>query len=76
VSLTRLNEGIGQQLAKLTDVLCPVLTEHPLRQPRLYAIYASRKYLPLKLRTFVDFLIERTRVPSPWGTAAVDISIS
>ena len=59
-----------------TDVLCPVLTEHPLRQPHLYAIYASRKYLPLKLRTFVDHLIEWTRIPPPWGTAAVDISIS
>jgi hypothetical protein len=41
-------------------VLCPVLTEHPLRQSHLYAIYASRKYLPLKLRTFVDHLIEWT----------------
>ena len=53
-----------------TDVLCPVLTEHPLRQSHLYAIYASRKYLPLKLRTFVDYLIEWTRVPPPWSTAA------
>jgi hypothetical protein len=52
-----------------TDVLCPVLTEHPLRQPHLYAIYASRQYLPLKLRTFVDHLIERARIPPPWGTA-------
>jgi DNA-binding transcriptional LysR family regulator len=52
------------------DVLCPVLTEHPLRQPHLYAIYASHKYLPLKIRTFVDHLIERTRIPPPWGTAA------
>jgi DNA-binding transcriptional LysR family regulator len=53
-----------------TDVLCPVLTEHPLRQPHVYAIYASRKYLPLKLRTFVDHLIEWIRIPPPWGTAA------
>jgi DNA-binding transcriptional LysR family regulator len=53
-----------------TDVLCPVLAEHPLRQPHLYAIYANREYLPLKLRTFVDHLIERTRIPPPWGTAA------
>jgi DNA-binding transcriptional LysR family regulator len=53
-----------------TDVLCPVLTEHPLRQPHLYAIYASRKYLPLKLRTFVDHVIERIRIPPPWGTVA------
>jgi DNA-binding transcriptional LysR family regulator len=52
------------------DVLCPVLAEHPLRQPHLYAIYASRKYLPLKLRTFVDHLIECIRIPPPWGPAA------
>jgi DNA-binding transcriptional LysR family regulator len=44
------------------DVLCPVLTEHPLRQPHLYAIYVSRKHLPLKLRTFVDHLIEWSRI--------------
>jgi len=50
-------------------VLCRVLTEHPLRQSHLYAIYASREYLPLKLRTFVDHLIEWTRVPSSEGTA-------
>src|SRR6202789_3593264 len=53
-----------------TDVLCPVLAEHPLRQSHLYAIYASRRHLPLKLRTFVDHLIEWTRIPPPWGTAA------
>jgi len=51
-----------------TDVLCPVLTEHPLRQPHLYAIYAGRQYLPLKLRTFLDYLIEWIRIPPPWGT--------
>jgi DNA-binding transcriptional LysR family regulator len=48
------------------DVLRPVLVEHPLRHPHLYAIYVSRKHLPLKVRTFVDQLIERTRIPQPW----------
>jgi DNA-binding transcriptional LysR family regulator len=51
------------------DVLCPVLTEHPLRQLHLYAIYHSRKHLPLKLRTFVDHLIEWLRIPRPWSDA-------
>jgi DNA-binding transcriptional LysR family regulator len=51
------------------DVLCPVLTELPLRQPHLYAIYVSRKHLPLKLRTFVDHLIEWSRIPRPWASA-------
>jgi DNA-binding transcriptional LysR family regulator len=51
------------------DVLCPILPEHPLRQPHLYAIYVSRKHLPLKLRTFLDHLIELTRIPHPWVNA-------
>ncbi len=46
--------------------LRPVLVNHPLRHPYLYAIYVSRKHLPLKIRTFVDHLIERTRLPLPW----------
>jgi len=44
----------------------PVLTEHPLRSPHLYAIYVSRKHLPLKIRTFVDHLFEYNRIPRPW----------
>jgi DNA-binding transcriptional LysR family regulator len=54
------------------DTLCPVLTKYPFRQPHLYAIYVSRKHLPLKIRTFVDHLIEYSRIPRPWddgGTA-------
>jgi DNA-binding transcriptional LysR family regulator len=51
------------------EVLCPVLTEYPLRQPHLYAIYVSRKHLPLKLRTFLDHLIEWSRIPRPWRNA-------
>lgn len=46
--------------------LTPVLTEFPLRQSTLYLVYVSRKYLPLKIRTFRDFLIERiSQVPEP-----------
>ena len=48
------------------DSLCPVLTEHPLRHPDLYAIYVSRKHLPLKIRTFVDHVFEYDRLPPPW----------
>ena len=48
------------------DALCPVLVKHPLRHPHLYALYVSRKHLPLKIRTFLDHLIERTRIPMPW----------
>jgi DNA-binding transcriptional LysR family regulator len=73
IGLASLPRSMFEESA-FTDVLCPVLTEHPLRQSHLYAIYASRKYLPLKLRTFVDHLIEWTRIPPPWGTAAVEVS--
>ena len=48
------------------DALCPVLAKHPLRYPHLYALYVSRQHLPLKIRTFLDHVIERTRTPLPW----------
>ena len=40
------------------DVLVPVLTDFPLRRTTLYALYLSRKYVPLKIRSFLDFVIE------------------
>jgi DNA-binding transcriptional LysR family regulator len=40
------------------DVLTPVLTEYPLGKPMLYLIYVSRRYVPLKIRAFIDFYLE------------------
>jgi DNA-binding transcriptional LysR family regulator len=40
------------------DVLVPVLTDFPVWQTTLYLVYISRKYVPLKIRTFIDFVIE------------------
>jgi DNA-binding transcriptional LysR family regulator len=40
------------------DVLVPVLFEYPLESPTLYVVYASRKYLPLKIRAFIDYIFE------------------
>ena len=40
------------------DVLVPVLTDHSLRDCTVYFVYLSRKYVPLKIRTFVDFIVE------------------
>jgi DNA-binding transcriptional LysR family regulator len=58
--------GIG--LAPLPDimfeeptfegVLTPILTDYPLAEPTLYVVYVSRRYLPLKIRAFIDFLME------------------
>jgi DNA-binding transcriptional LysR family regulator len=45
--------------APLKSVLTPILTDYPLQDPKLYAVYISRSYLPLKIRTFVDFLIHQ-----------------
>ncbi len=40
------------------EVLTPILPDHPLQQATLYVVYASRKFVPQKLRTFVDFIVE------------------
>src|ERR1700730_6273113 len=72
--------GIGLALLPRTlfedpmfkDALCPVLTKYPLRTPHLYAIYVSRKHLPLKIRTFIDQLIEFTQIPRPWDDPVAD----
>ena len=40
------------------NLLTPILRNYPVRRPMLYAIYISRKYTPLKIRTFIDHLIE------------------
>jgi DNA-binding transcriptional LysR family regulator len=40
------------------EVLTPVFQDYPLRQATLYVVYASRRFLPPKLRTFVDFIVE------------------
>jgi len=52
--------------AEFKGVLTPVLTDYPLQAPTLYAVYVSRRYLPLKIRAFIDFLMEWTAtVPLP-----------
>ena len=51
------------------DKLVPVLTEYPMREGTLYLAYVSRKYVPLKIRSFIDFFTEkiaaRTADPFP-----------
>jgi DNA-binding transcriptional LysR family regulator len=48
--------------------LVPVLPEHTLGEVTLYVVYVSRKYVPLKIRTFVDFVVQgvsRFSLPRP-----------
>jgi DNA-binding transcriptional LysR family regulator len=39
------------------DRLIPILPEFPLREGTLFLVYASRKYVPLKIRSFIDFMV-------------------
>jgi DNA-binding transcriptional LysR family regulator len=53
------------------EVLMPVLTDYPLQEPTLYVVYVSRRYLPLKIRAFIDFVMEQgSRIPVPNLAAA------
>lgn len=65
-------EGIG--LGPLPDillsepmfkgVLTPILRDYSLQEPTLYLVYVSRRYLPLKIRVFIDFLMEcKSKLP-------------
>ena len=48
------------------DCLIPVMTEYRFREPTLYLVYVSRKYLPLKIRAFIDFILESiSQIPLP-----------
>jgi DNA-binding transcriptional LysR family regulator len=50
------------------DVLVPVLREYPLGHPPMnwYCVYVSHRYVPLKIRSFIDFLVESVaRMPDP-----------
>jgi DNA-binding transcriptional LysR family regulator len=57
VGLARL-PGVMFEDPAFKDVLVPVLPQYPLESPALYVVYASRKYLPLKIRAFIDFVFE------------------
>ena len=49
----------------LRDTLIPVLRNHPFPQAVRYAVYASRKFTPPKLRTFVESVAQYlSRLPN------------
>jgi DNA-binding transcriptional LysR family regulator len=53
------------------NVLVPVLMDYSFGDISMYFVYVSRKYVPLKIRTFVDFILETLpRYPVPRPTAA------
>jgi hypothetical protein len=48
-----------------------VLTDFPLWQTTMYIVYISRKYVPLKIRSFIDFVIEFAAAMDAQNRAAV-----
>jgi DNA-binding transcriptional LysR family regulator len=55
------------------SVLTPVLHGYPFWKATLYIVYVSRRYVPLRLRTFIDFALESIpRTPAPKSAAAGD----
>jgi DNA-binding transcriptional LysR family regulator len=71
--------GLGPVPALLFDdpvfknVLVPVLAEHTLGDLTMYFVYVSRKYVPLKIRTFVDFFVKYvSRFPPPKSIATLE----
>jgi DNA-binding transcriptional LysR family regulator len=53
------------------ETLTPVLTDYPLEDRTLYIVYASRRFVPLKIRAFIDFLMERLSKPRTFNPATV-----
>jgi DNA-binding transcriptional LysR family regulator len=45
--------------------LVPVLEAYPLQEGTLYLAYASRKHVALKIRSFIDFFVEKISSPRP-----------
>ena len=56
--------------------LIPVLTKFPFAETTLYVVYFSRKHVSLKVRTFIDFILDSVSNQSPiqnWTLARTEI---
>jgi DNA-binding transcriptional LysR family regulator len=58
---------VGEDLRRGT--LVELMPDYRAMELGIYAVYPSRKYLPLKIRRFVDFLAAALREP-PWAVPA------
>jgi DNA-binding transcriptional LysR family regulator len=56
------------------DILVPVLKDFPRRRMTLYAVYVSRKFVPLKLRTFLEFAIKSVSALEAQGLRERDLA--
>lgn len=65
IGLASLPSALFNELAQ-TQAVLPVLPDVRLQESMLYLVYASRKYMPPKVRTFIDLVSQsRQRKPSP-----------
>lgn len=55
-----------------TGKLVQLLKQYETAELAIYAVYASRRQLPLKLRYLIDFLVDKFRKPS-WYAAASEL---
>jgi DNA-binding transcriptional LysR family regulator len=46
-------------------LLVPILTNHPVWDAHMYLLYISRKHIPPKIRSFLEFVLETWRSDSP-----------
>jgi DNA-binding transcriptional LysR family regulator len=64
VGLARLPAALLNDPA-FVSVLRPVLTECHLKESTLYLLYADRKHMPFKARTFIDLVLESSAKKQP-----------
>lgn len=55
---------VGDQIA--SGELCTVLDDHAAPGNDIYAVFAQRRHLPLRIRAFVDFLRRSYAAPDYW----------
>ena len=63
--------GLAIEEALAAGKLEIVLPERLMVRSPLYAVYPSGSYLPAKVRTFLDFLVERNKIG--WVTTIADV---
>lgn len=56
------------------DIVVPVLRDFPLRRMTLYAVYVSRRFVPLKLRSFLEFAIKSVSAIEAQGLRESDLA--
>ncbi|GAA5645012.1 MULTISPECIES: LysR family transcriptional regulator [Vibrio] len=55
---------VASDIAKGT--LIPVMQDFPLPEHAIYAVFPERKHLPLKVRTFIEYIADRLGTDTPY----------